>query len=88
MAVPNKLFPGYIIQHHILRVHFFPDILIPQNNVREQISTLVSKAISALIVNILKHCLFDMLVKYSLFQVLFPCYVMTKFQEADLIPYR
>ena len=29
LTIPNKLFPGYVIQYHILRVHFFSsDILI------------------------------------------------------------
>jgi hypothetical protein len=28
MTIPNKLFPGYVIQYHILRVHFSSNILI------------------------------------------------------------
>ena len=58
---------------------------IPQYNVRKQISMSGSKDVTALIVGILKHCLFEIPFKYRLFQVLFTCYVIIKFQKSDLI---
>jgi len=40
---------------------------------------------TAFMVNISIHFLFDIVFNYRLFQVIFPCYILRKFQDSDLM---